>query len=134
MKPASWSEGDVEANGLRLHYYRTGDRARGAKPIIVMLHGITDNGLCWARVAQEFEADYDIVMPDARGHGLSEAAHDGYAPDQHASDVRALVDALDLRRPVVMGHSMGGMVATIVAATWPDMPRCGHPRRPGVVG
>ena len=32
MKPASWTEGDVEANGLRLHYYRTGDGARGANP------------------------------------------------------------------------------------------------------
>ncbi|PJF47663.1 MAG: alpha/beta hydrolase [Chloroflexi bacterium] len=57
-----------------------------------------------------------MVAPDARGHGLSNAPERGYAAADHAADVAALIRALELNRPIVMGHSMGGAVATPVAA------------------
>lgn len=71
-----WKEGDVLANGIRMHYTRTGT---GRGPDLVLLHGYSDNGRCWTPVAQALEADYDIVMIDARGHGLSEAPEEGMA-------------------------------------------------------
>ena len=43
-----WSEGNVIANGVRLHYHRTG----GDKPALVMAHGVTDTGMTWSRVAR----------------------------------------------------------------------------------
>ncbi len=110
-----WSSGDVLANGIKLHYYRTG----GDKPPIVLLHGITDNGLCWTRLARNLEPDYDLIMVDARGHGLSAAPTSGYAAQDHAADVAGLIEALALEEPVLIGHSMGAATAAVTAATYP---------------
>ncbi len=63
---AEWLEGEVDATGITTHYYRSDGRN---KPSILLLHGFTDNGLCWSRVAHELEGSYDVVMTDARGHG-----------------------------------------------------------------
>src|SRR4051794_8302954 len=59
----SWQSGDIDANGIRLHYTRTGS----GKPPIVLAHGVTDDGPCWSPLANELEADYDLIMVDARG-------------------------------------------------------------------
>jgi pimeloyl-ACP methyl ester carboxylesterase len=113
----NWSSGDVIANDIKIHYYRTG----GDKPPLVLAHGFSDNGLCWTRVAQVLEADYDVIMPDARGHGLSDAPETRYSSEDHAADLSGLIEALDLGQPALMGHSMG---ASTVAATL-----VGHPER-----
>ncbi len=123
--------GDVESNGLKIHYYRTADEA-GARPTLVLLHGITDSGLCWPRVVKALAGEYDLVLPDARGHGLSDKPPTGYAPEDHAADVAGLIAALGLDRPVVIGHSMGGLVASLVAAHHPDLVARRRPRRPGL--
>ena len=81
---SSWQSGDVEANGLRLHYTRTG----GAKPPVVLAHGFSDDGLCWTPVAEALEAEYDVIMVDARGHGRSEARERGYGSAEQAEDLR----------------------------------------------
>jgi hypothetical protein len=54
--PAGWTDGYVVANGIRLHYWRTG----GSKPALVMAHGSSDDGLCWTNLAKEIQEDYDI--------------------------------------------------------------------------
>jgi pimeloyl-ACP methyl ester carboxylesterase len=114
-----WQSGDVVANGIKIHYTRTG----GGKPPLVLNHGATDNGLCWTPVAKAFEADYDVVMPDARGHGLSDAPETGYDHATRAADLAAFVEALRLDRPVVGGHSMGASQTLSFAAAYPDMLR-----------
>jgi N-formylmaleamate deformylase len=100
-----------EANGIAIHYRRTG----GAKLPIVLLHGLTGTGATWAPIARALECDFDVVMPDARGHGDSSAPLHGYSYDDHANDVLGLIAKLELDRPIVVGHSMGGMVAAVVA-------------------
>jgi pimeloyl-ACP methyl ester carboxylesterase len=107
----TWADGDCETNGVRLHYLRTG----GAKPAVVLLHGLLGSGACWTPVARALEADFDVVMPDARGHGGSTAPLHGYTYEDHASDVLGLIRGLRLSRPVLLGHSMGGMTAAVVA-------------------
>lgn len=114
-----WFSGDVVANGLRLHYYRTG----GDKPPVVLCHGVTDDGLCWTPLAQALESDYDVIMLDARGHGLSETPADGCDYDRQAADVAGLIAALAPARPAVGGHSMGAMTALYLAADYPDLVR-----------
>ena len=52
---AEWAKGNVGANGITIHYYRTGG---DNKPPILLLHGITDSGLCWSRVAHALEGSY----------------------------------------------------------------------------
>ncbi|HLH72650.1 MAG TPA: alpha/beta hydrolase [Chloroflexota bacterium] len=124
---AEWLSGDVVANGIRTHYYRTG----GNKPPLVLCHGATDNGLCWTRLAQALEADYDVIMPDARGHGLSEAPEGGYNSEERAKDLAGLIEALRLEKPIVGGHSMGAGTAFYFAALFPDVPRAAILEDPG---
>jgi N-formylmaleamate deformylase len=120
MDMSNWSSGDVTANGIRIHYYRTG----GDKPPLVLAHGATDSGLCWTRVARDLESDYDVIMPDARGHGLSDAPDNGYSSADHAADLVGLIAALGLQRPAVGGHSMGGATTLRLIADYPDVAGC----------
>ena len=115
-----WQEGDVLTNGIRIHYHRTG----GDKPPIVLLHGITDDGLCWPSVAEALVDDYDLIGVDARGHGQSEKpeSEDVYSREEHAKDVAGLIEALRLVKPAVFGHSMGAGTATALASSFPDVP------------
>jgi pimeloyl-ACP methyl ester carboxylesterase len=115
-----WSSGNVIANGIRIHYHRTG----GDKPPLVVSHGFSDNGLCWTRVTQALKQDYDVVMPDARGHGLSEAPEGAYTARAHAADLAGLIQALDLGKPALMGHSMGAATTATTAVLYPDLVAC----------
>lgn len=115
----NFSANYVESNGITIHYYR----APGGRFPVVLLHGITDNGLCWARTADVLAADYDVIALDARGHGLSDKPDTGYSPADHAADVVGVIQALDLDRPALVGHSMGGEVVAIVAASYPALVR-----------
>jgi len=115
-----WQSGEVVANGITIHYHRTG----GGGPPLVLNHGATDNGLCWLRLARELQGEYDIIMPDARGQGQSEAPEGGYDSATRAADLAAFIRALGLARPAVGGHSMGAMTTFYLAATYSDLPRC----------
>jgi len=111
-----WTTGTCKTNGISVHYVRTG----GDKPPVVLLHGLIANGVCWTPLARALEADYDLVMPDARGHGRSDAPAQAYRYDDLAADVMGFIDALKLDRPVLIGHSMGGMTAALVANRHPQ--------------
>lgn len=110
-----WATGVSEVNGIIMHYLRTG----GDKPPIVLLHGLMSNGACWTPLARSLEEDYDVIMPDARGHGNSSVPNHGYSYYNLANDVLSLIDVLDLQSPVLLGHSMGGMTAALIASRNP---------------
>jgi pimeloyl-ACP methyl ester carboxylesterase len=61
-------------------------------------------------------------MVDARGHGKSEETADGYDPASQAGDLAGLIAALELKRPAVLGLSMGAATALVLAGTYPDVP------------
>jgi N-formylmaleamate deformylase len=116
---SEWKSGTVHANGITLHYTRTG----GDKPPVVAAHGITDNGLCWTPLAQALAADYDLILVDARGHGRSDVPEAGYTIMEHAADHAGVIQALGLDRPALLGHSMGAMTSSYLAAQYPDLVR-----------
>lgn len=99
-----WSSAVCEINGINIHYTRTG----GHKPPVIMLHGLMANGICWTSLARVLEKEYDVIMPDARGHGNSSVPDFGYRYEDHANDVAGLINALKLPPPILLGHSMGG--------------------------
>lgn len=101
-----------ETNGVRIHYLRTGS----PRPAVVLLHGLMGSGACWTPLSRALERDYDVVMPDARGHGDSSTPPRGYRYDDLADDVAGLIARLELDRPVLIGHSMGGMTAAVLAS------------------
>ena len=114
-----WKTGYVVSCGTKLHYYRTG----GSKQPLVLLHGITDDGLCWTPVAKVLANDYDVIMVDLRGHGKSEAPDQGYSYETMANEVAGLLNGLEVESPIVIGHSMGGMIWLILASLHPELPR-----------
>ena len=91
-------------------------RTLGAGPSLVLLHGLGGNGACWSPLARSLEAEFDVVMPDARGHGRSSTPLQGYRYEDHAHDVVCLIRGLGLATPTLLGHSMGGMTAAVVAS------------------
>jgi pimeloyl-ACP methyl ester carboxylesterase len=117
--PAGWTDGYVLTNGIRIHYWRTG----GNKPALVLAHGSSDDGLCWTNLAKELVSGFDIIMIDARGHGLSDPPQPNDPVDVQADDLAGLIRELKLVSPIVMGHSMGSFAAAAFAAKYPDVPR-----------
>ena len=114
-----WTSDNIVSYGTKLHYYRTG----GQKLPLVLIHGITDDGLCWSPVAEVLAADYDVIMMDLRGHGKSDAPCDGYDYETIATEVVGLITSLGLEKPVVIGHSLGAMTSLTIASLFPDLPR-----------
>ena len=118
----SWQTGDVVANGITTHYSRSGGTD---KPTLVLLHGATDNGRCWTPAAEALADDFDVLLPDARGHGRSSAPPDGYSSAERAADVAGLIAALGLATPLAVGgHSMGGQTTFRLAVERPELVRC----------
>ena len=112
--------GSVRNGDVRLQYYRTG----GEKPPILFLHGYTDNGLCWSRLPMFLRQIYDVVLYDARGHGISDHPEGStYSLAERAEDAFAVIEGLALQRPVLIGHSMGADTAACVAAEHPKVVR-----------
>ena len=114
-----WNTAICETNGIAIHYARTG----GNKPPLILLHGLTGNGACWTHLAGAQAGEYDVIMPDARGHGKSSVPEFGYTYEDLANDVVGLMKALRLSSPVLLGHSMGGLTAAVVAARKPNLLR-----------
>lgn len=117
--PDGWSDGFVYANGIRLHYYHAVPAA--GKPMIVMVHGVTDNGLCWTTLTWKLQDRYDIYMLDTRGHGLSDPFTPSDNGDTLIKDVVEFVRAMKLEKPILLGHSMGGATVIRIGAEYPDL-------------
>lgn len=103
--PDGWSESYIYVNGIRLHYYQAVPAPE--KPVIVMVHGVTDIGLCWTTLSLELQKDYNIYMLDTRGHGLSDPFTSTDDGETLVNDVVGFIKAMDLAKPILMGHSMG---------------------------
>ena len=105
-------------NGASLFY---GDFGVGDPPI-VLVHGI-GNHTPFARQIEHFRRAHRVIAPDLPGFGQSEAPPGRQAGiEEFSDDVTWLCDELELRAPVIVGHSMGGAIAFEVAAARPDLP------------
>jgi N-formylmaleamate deformylase len=106
---------EVQANGLRHHVLQYGEEGR---PDLLILPGITSPAVT-ADFFATLIADlgYRVHVPDIRGRGQSDRAAAGqYRLTDYAADVAGLVTALGLKRPVILGHSMGARIAIAYAA------------------
>ncbi|MER8367028.1 alpha/beta hydrolase [Mesorhizobium sp. M1378] len=92
----------------------------GQEPALVLVHGFSDTSRSFSLLAPHL-AGRRLVMPDLRGHGASPAGTRGFAPADFAEDVAGLIEQLRLERPVLVGHSLGSMVAIEAAARYPEM-------------
>jgi pimeloyl-ACP methyl ester carboxylesterase len=107
----------VRANGLDVAY-----AVHGAGPPLVMLHGATSIGADdFAAQVPLFSKAFQVILPDARGHGLTRwDASRGFEHGWLVDDLVAFVDALELDTFHLLGFSMGAMTALQFASRWPD--------------
>ncbi len=123
-----WSKAVCQTNGISMNCARTGGKLRP----LILLHGLAADGTCWTDLARSLQDDFDVIMPDARGHGQSSVAVGGYRYKDHANDVVGLIQALKLASPILIGHSMGGMTAALELQTVNSnlqverIPKAGH--------
>jgi pimeloyl-ACP methyl ester carboxylesterase len=107
----------VEAGGLQLHYL---DYGTAGRPPMLCVHGGAAHAHWFDFVASGLAADHHVRAIDQRGHGDSAWADPpDYSYERYAADLAEVVDKLDLREFTLVGHSMGGMVSLIYAATYP---------------
>jgi pimeloyl-ACP methyl ester carboxylesterase len=83
----------------------------GSGPALVLIHGISERRDLWLPLIPQLADDYDVVAVDLRGHGDS-ASGDAYDPVTLANDVFETVESLGMTNPLVIGHSLGGVVAS----------------------
>jgi len=104
-------------DGVKLNYLESGS----GQPALVMVHGLCSNARHWDAQARAFGRRHRVIRPDLRGHGASEAPARGYSIRRFAEDVAALTRARRVRGAVILGHSMGGLVAVEAARRHRDL-------------
>ena len=93
-------------------------------PALVFIHGWCCDRSYFAPQVDHFASSHRVVAVDQRGHGKTAHAADGdYSVAAVAADAAELVDGLGLDRPVLIGHSLGGLVSLAVAASRPELIR-----------
>lgn len=105
----------LTVNGILLSCERIG---RGAP--LVLLHGYPLDHTIWEAVVPLLQTDFDLILPDLRGFGRSEAPEAPYTLEDMARDIAALLDHWGIKRSALAGHSMGGYVALAFARLYPD--------------
>lgn len=120
-------DGWLERDGVRLHYLEwTPDSEPERRPACLLLHGLSSNARYWERLARHLPARR-LVALDQRGHGLTghppraPVFPDGYAMEQLIDDAAFVISELELRAPVVVGHSWGATVALELVGTRPGL-------------
>lgn len=91
-------------------------------PPVLFVHGWGCDHNGWAAQADFFHGSHRVISVDLRGHGESDAPHQEYTMPVFADDLVWLCSQLELVKPIVIGHSMGGNVALELAARYPDLP------------
>ena len=105
----------IRANGASFHVART-----GAGPALLLLHGWPEFWLTWEPVMARLADRHTLFAPDLRGFGDSDKPDGPFGPDQHAADMLALMDALDLTQAGIVGHDVGGALMQPLARAAPQ--------------
>jgi len=107
----------ITRDGVALAYEEVG---RGQPPLL-FVHGLACDRRYFAPQVERFGREHRTIAVDLRGHGESDAPRQAYTMEDLAADLAWLCGQLRVERPVVVGHSMGGVVGLTLAAQYPDL-------------
>ncbi|MFE5581386.1 alpha/beta fold hydrolase [Kitasatospora sp. NPDC056531] len=113
----TWTEHIVVREGVRVSCRDWG----GSGPPVVLLHGLAGHAGEWDTLARNLSRRHRVVAVDQRGHGASERRPGDVSRAAYVADAVAVVERLDLHRPVLVGQSLGGHTAMLTAAAHPDL-------------
>lgn len=116
MKLSNPKSGFVRVNGIRLHYLDWG----GEGSALIFLTGMGSSAYIYGGFAPLFMDKFHVLALTRRGHGDSDYPETGYDPDTLVEDIRQFMDALNLEKAVLVGHSLAGVELTHFAATHPE--------------
>ncbi|WP_413991159.1 alpha/beta fold hydrolase [Labrys okinawensis] len=105
----------IASNGIRIHVEEQGH----GELSLVFLHYYGGSSRTWAKVIAALPQSHHTIAIDHRGWGESDAPASGYGLADLADDAQGVIEALDLKRYVLIGHSMGGKVAQLLASRRP---------------
>src|SRR5215471_10196292 len=108
----------LHRDGVALTY----EEAGSGDPPILLVHGWCCDHTCFAPQFAHFRHQHRVVAVDLRGHGQSDKPAQDYTMALFADDLAWLCGQLEVKKSVVIGHSMGGLIATQLAAQSPDLP------------
>jgi pimeloyl-ACP methyl ester carboxylesterase len=114
---ATWTRRREDVGGLSLTVRTLGSDG----PSLVLLHGLGVSGAVWQGFGRLLEPFARLVAPDLRGHGESDKPSAGYLPRDYVGDISALLAHVPARPLAVIGHSLGAVVATLLAAERPEL-------------
>lgn len=105
--------GDITANleAMTLHGDRVAYRDEGSGEVLLLVHGMGGSSDSWSGVIPLLATKYRVIAPDLLGHGESDKPRGDYSVGAFAVLLRDLLDALDIHRVTVIGHSLGGGIA-----------------------
>lgn len=109
----------ASVNDIVIHY--DFQRLAEKKPVLVFINSLGTDFRIWDEVRARLHDDMSILVYDTRGHGLSDVGTTPYTIELLASDLIALLDKLSIKRAIICGLSVGGLIAQSVYATRPDM-------------
>ena len=108
----------LNRNGVQLFFEEAG---RGDPPLL-LVHGWTCDHTYMAPQFAHFRSTHRVVAVDLRGHGQSDKPQQDYTMKAFADDLVWLCGQLGVKKPAVIGHSMGGVIAMELAASFPEVP------------
>lgn len=108
----------IDHDGVRLFF----EEAGGGRPPLLLVHGWTCDHSFFAPQFEHFRRRHRVVAVDLRGHGRSDKPQQHYSMTAFADDLVWLCGQLGLERPVVIGHSMGGVIALELSSRYPQLP------------
>jgi pimeloyl-ACP methyl ester carboxylesterase len=105
--------------GQQRYAYRIAGTGNG--PAIVLLHGMGESSrVFWRTLFDHFSDRYTLIAPDISGFGNSDDPPNGYTPAAEAGNIAALLDHLNITETIILGHSLGGIIATKFALLYPN--------------
>jgi len=108
----------AKINGIVLHYEETGS---ARLPTIAFSNSLGTDFRIWDGVVRILKPEFRLVRYDKRGHGLSEAPPAPYTMDEHVEDLAGLLEHLGVEDAIIVGLSVGGIIAQALAARHPDL-------------